>query len=94
MPLASLLTALLSRQNYTFTPRDWLELCCLKGQESLFDTLLTRTPNLAAQAPYIALVLNQQCGARPTSAATAILESAVKHGAGQCHRCHVTGPAH
>jgi hypothetical protein len=80
---ANLLTALLNKKNYAFKPRDWLELCCLKGQESLFDALLTRTPNLASQAPYLALVLNQQSGTRPTSAATAILESAVKHGAGQ-----------
>jgi hypothetical protein len=78
---ANLLTALLNKKNYAFKPRDWLELCCLKGQESLFDALLTRTPNLASQAPYLALVLNQQSGTRPTSAATAILESAVKHGA-------------
>lgn len=71
----------MNEKKFPFKPRDWLELCCLKAQESLFDTLLSRNPALARDAPFIALVLNQQCGTRPSSAATAILESAVKHGA-------------
>lgn len=81
---ATLLTALLNEKKFQFKPRDWLELCCLTAQESLFDTLLTRvSPQLARETPFVALVLNHQCGTRPSSAATAILECAVKHGAGQ-----------
>lgn len=80
---ATLLTALLNEKKFQFTPRDWLELCCLKTQESLFDTLLTRSPQLARDTPFVALLLNQQSGTRPSSAATAIVESAIKHGAGQ-----------